>query len=101
MTSLYEDPVVRFGRREAAFALAMWLIAMTVTVATCYRYGYQRSLEDVTYVLWFPDLIFWVLICPWLACIAVSTVFAVCFMHDAPLEVESAGTADAPEAGRA
>jgi len=37
----------------------MWLVAMTYTVGYCGLYGYQRSAEDLRYVLGFPDWVFW------------------------------------------
>ena len=84
-----EDPVVKSGRREAAFALTMWFVAMSVTVATCYRMGYQQDPgEPMTFVLWFPSWIFWGLIVPWIACGVVSTWFAFRFMEDEPIENE-------------
>jgi hypothetical protein len=84
-----EDPVVKTGRREAAFALTMWFVAMSVTVATCYRYGYQQDPgEPMSFVLWFPSWIFWGLIVPWLACSVVSAWFAFFYMQDEPIEDE-------------
>ena len=90
---LAEDPVVRSGRREAVLAIGMWLVAMVYTVGYCYRYGYGRSGEDLTFVLWFPDWIFWGVVVPWLTCVVASTFFAYYVMTDEPLGAE----ADAPD----
>ncbi|MGD9721022.1 MAG: hypothetical protein AB7O59_03090 [Pirellulales bacterium] len=75
-----EDAVVRAARREAALALVMWVVAMTYSVWYCYTRGYGRSPESLTFVLWFPDWVFWGIVVPWLTSAAVSVVFAFGFM---------------------
>ncbi len=82
------DPVVVSGRREAAFAIIQWVLAVTYTVTYCARYGYHRPPESITYVLWFPDWIFYGIVCPWLACIVVSTIYAWRWMGNEPLGPE-------------
>jgi hypothetical protein len=71
-----EDPVVKAARREAAIALGMWLVALVYSVTYCYLNGYGRSVESLTFVLWFPDWVFWGIVVPWGICILLSTVFA-------------------------
>ena len=83
-----EDPVVTHGRREAMLTFAIWLIAMVYTVGYCYLFGYGRTPESLTYVLWFPDWVFWGIVVPWLACVVVTTIFAFLIMVDEPLGPE-------------
>ncbi|MEO8495839.1 MAG: DUF997 family protein, partial [Planctomycetota bacterium] len=90
MQTSNDDPVLRSSRREAFVALAIWLAAMSYTVGTCWWRGYGRDWETVTFVLGFPDWVFWGIICPWLACVALSWWFAYCFMSDESLGEESA-----------
>ena len=85
MASPSEDPVLRSGRREALVVLVIWLTAMAYTVTYCQLYGYGRSVESLTFVLGFPDWIFWGVVVPWLTCLAVSWWFAYVFMTDASL----------------
>jgi len=88
-----EDPVVRAARREAAFTAVLWLAAMGYTISYCYLNGYGRNLDDVKFVLWFPDWVFWGIVVPWLACVVVSTIFAFGFMGKEPLGADR-GEAD-------
>ena len=69
----------------------MWVIAMIYTVGYCYLNGYGRSAESLSFVLWFPDWVFWGIILPWSICILASVAFAFRFMGDEPLgeEVDS------------
>ncbi len=76
MTRPPEDVVVRAARREAALALGIWLVAMCYTISYCYLHGYGRSAESLTFVLWFPDWVFWGIVVPWVICVLVSVVFA-------------------------
>ena len=79
------DPLFRSARREALIALATWGAAVAYTVTYCYRFGYGRNLESLTFVLWFPDWVFWGIVVPWLACIAFSLWFAFGMMRDEDL----------------
>lgn len=83
-----EDPLIRAARREAQIALAVWFIAMVYSVGYCWLYGYQRSIESLTYVLGFPDWIFWGVVVPWGACTAFSAWFCMFYMEDADLGAE-------------
>lgn len=85
MTPPCEDPLLRNARREAFLALGMWLVAMTYTITYCYLHGYGRAPESLTFVLWFPDWVFWGIVVPWGVCVVVSTVFAFFVMGDESL----------------
>lgn len=93
MTPPREDPLLRNARREAFLALGMWLVAMTYTITYCYLHGYGRAPESLTFVLWFPDWVFWGIVAPWGVCVVVSTVFAFFVMGDESLGEDP----DAPE----
>lgn len=88
MPELTPDPVLRSARREALCVLATWLAAMSYTVTYCYLNGYNRRLEDLTFVLGFPDWIFWGVIVPWGVCIVFSVWFGATFMRDEDLGEE-------------
>jgi fatty acid desaturase len=79
------DPLFRSARREALIALATWGAAVIYSVTYCYQFGYGRNLESLTFVLWFPDWVFWGIVVPWLACIAFSVWFAFGMMRDEDL----------------
>jgi hypothetical protein len=86
------DPVVRSGYREAITTLAVWLAATVYSVTYCTLNGYKRPAESLTFVLWFPDWVFWGLILPWLVCTLVSIYIALFVIEDDPL----ASAADLP-----
>ena len=86
------DPVVRSGHREAITALALWLAATIYSVTYCTLHGYKRPVESLSFVLWFPDWIFWGIVVPWLVCTAVSIYIALFLVEDDPLT----STADLP-----
>lgn len=88
MTRPPEDTLVRRARREAATALALWLCAMAYSVSYCYTFGYGRDVESLSFVLWFPDWVFWGIIAPWTLCGLGSIPFAFGFMGDEPLGAE-------------
>ena len=83
-----EDPVLTSTRREALVALAIWAVATTWSVGYCALYGYSRAPESLTFVLWFPDWVFWGIVVPWAVCIVLSTVFAFSVMGDESLGEE-------------
>jgi len=85
-----DDPVLRSSRREAALILAIWLVAMVYTVTYCYVHGYQRSgvelsVEELNFVLGFPDWGFWGIVAPWGVCLVISFWFAFWFIRDEDL----------------
>jgi uncharacterized membrane protein YhdT len=99
-----EDPVVTSSRREAAFALGLWTLALAYTVGYCYLFGYNRSPEDLRFILGIPDWVLWGILAPWLACTLISSLFARYMMQDAHLEEEESSSdlpAGPPAAGEA
>jgi hypothetical protein len=82
MTPPAEDRVVRSGRKEALVVLCVWLAAMLYTIGYCYLNGYHRSIESLTFVLGFPDWVFWGIVVPWVACVAFSIYFGATFITD-------------------
>jgi hypothetical protein len=86
-----EDPLVTSARREAIFALLVWGAAASFSISYCALYGYDRSPESLTFILWFPDWVFWGVIVPWFACLAVSVWFAMFYMRDDALGVAIEG----------
>lgn len=85
MSSPQEDILVRRARFEAALALGIWLVALVYSVGYCYAFGYDRPVESLRFVLWFPDWVFWGIVAPWAVCILFSLVFAFRIMGDEPL----------------
>lgn len=85
MPQCREDPVLRSARREAIAVLLTWVAALTYTVTYCYLHGYGRSLGSLTFVLGFPDWVFWGIVVPWLLCCLLSTWFAFRFIRDEDL----------------
>ncbi|HEY4308659.1 MAG TPA: DUF997 family protein [Pirellulales bacterium] len=79
------DPVFVSARREAIVAALIWAAATAWSVGYCALFGYGRTPESLTFVLWFPDWIFWGIVAPWLACVVVSMWFAFFFMRDEDL----------------
>ncbi len=89
MTPPCEDPLVRAARREASLALGTWFVAMLYSITYCYLNGYGRSVDSLTFVLWFPDWVFWGIVVPWGVCIVFSTIFAFRIMGDESLGEEA------------
>ncbi len=85
MVAPAEDPVVIAARREACLAFLWWFAALLYTVTYCYLHGYGRTPESLTFVLWFPDWVFWGIVVPWTICILGSVVFAFRVMGDESL----------------
>ena len=88
MSQSTDDPVLRSARREALVVLVTWLAAMAYTVTYCYRHGYDRPVESLTFVLGFPDWVFWGIVAPWAVCVAFSIYFGATFMRDEDLGEE-------------
>lgn len=102
MAEFKEDPIVVSSRREAICFAVLWCSTLAYTVGYCYTHGYNRkldsSLDGMTFVLGWPDWVFWGIIFPWSVCTLISIVFATMVMRDAPLG-EEAGAVLADEAG--
>jgi hypothetical protein len=88
MRQFSEDPVLTSSRREAALVLAIWLIACLATIGICYRHGYNRDAATLTYVLGFPDWIFWGIVVPWSICTALCYIVPRFFITDEDLGQE-------------
>jgi hypothetical protein len=88
MSSSTEDPVLRSARREAIVVFCIWLTAMIYTVTYCYLNGYGRTAEGLTFVLGFPDWVFWGIVAPWSVCVVLSWWFGATFMRDEDLGEE-------------
>lgn len=82
------DPVLTSARREALCVLGAWLATLCYVVPYCYLNGYGRPLESLTFVLGFPDWVFWGIVVPWLVCVAFSIWFGATFMCDEDLGEE-------------
>lgn len=80
-----EDPILASSRVEAIAALVVWGVATVYTVTYCYLFGYGRPLESLTFVLGFPDWVFWGVIVPWVVCLFLSAWFAFGFIRDVDL----------------
>jgi hypothetical protein len=80
-----EDPLIASARREALATMTVWLATMIYTVSYCYTQGYHRTLDDLTFVLGFPDWIFWGIVVPWGVCFLLSAWFSFFFIRDEPL----------------
>lgn len=85
MPEVKEHPLLKSTRREAIAAFVIWFCAMVYTVGYCSLYGYHRDPNTLTYVLGFPDWVFWGLVVPWGTCTVIATLFAFCFMKDEDL----------------
>ncbi len=85
MSDFPDNPLVTSARREAIVVAVIWLGTMLYTTFYCYYNGSNRTLEDITFVLGFPDWVFWGVIVPWYSCLAISATFAYGFMRDDPL----------------
>lgn len=89
-----EDPAVCTARREALVVLLIFLGALIYTVTFCYVRGYDRPPETLTFVLGFPDWVFWGIVAPWGVCLLLSYWFGHTFMRDSDL-----GSDSDPDAG--
>lgn len=85
MPSPPTNPVLRSARREAALVLVLWAAVAIYSVGYCYLYGYGRSIHELTFVLGFPDWIFWGVIAPWGVCYVISLIFSFVIIQDDPL----------------
>jgi hypothetical protein len=83
-----DDPVLRSARREAIVVFCTWLAAMAYTVTYSYLNGYGRTPESLTFVLGFPDWVFWGIVAPWSVCILFSFYFGATFTKDDDLGEE-------------
>ena len=85
MTRHAEDPVLTTARREALLTFVIWISACAYSIGVCYRYGYGRDLTTLTYVLGFPDWIFYGVVMPWTVCTLLCFVMSQFIIADADL----------------
>ena len=86
MVKTNELPLLKSARREALVAFSIWLMATIYSVVYCTLFGYGRTAESLTFVLGFPDWVFWGIVLPWGVCTIVSSLFAFWVMKDEDLE---------------
>ncbi|MCA9100791.1 MAG: DUF997 family protein [Planctomycetales bacterium] len=84
-----EDALLRSARREAIVIVVLWAVALVYTVTYCALYGYDRTIDDMTFVFGFPDWVFWGVIFPWTLCTVFTWWFCNFFMGDEPLGDDS------------
>jgi uncharacterized protein DUF997 len=80
-----EDPLLRDARREGALTLVLWAAALAYTLLYCSGNAYARTPESLTFVLGFPDWVFWGVLVPWGASLVLTAAFALLVMKDADL----------------
>jgi hypothetical protein len=97
--SLGEDPLVHSARREACVAFLIFTAALTYSITYCSLFGYNRPLESLTFVLGFPDWVFWGIVVPWAICTALGFWLALVVIRDDPLE-QAAAPAGESEMGK-
>lgn len=85
VTDQQELPLLKSARREAIAAFVIWGAVTCYSLGYCVFYGYGRDPETLTYVLGFPDWVFWGIVAPWGVCTIGATVFALFFMTDEEL----------------
>lgn len=88
MSQPTDDPVLRSAKRESLVVLVTWLSAMAWTVTYSYLHGYGRAPESLTFVLGFPDWVFWGIVAPWVVCVVFSSYFGHTFVRDEDLGEE-------------
>ena len=76
------------SRREAFISFGIWLGACVYSIGVCYRWGYGRDAATLTYVLGFPDWVFWGVVAPWSVCTALCFVMAYFVIQDEDLGEE-------------
>ena len=103
MSQRQEDPLLISARREAVLVFFIWLFACLYSVGVCYRWGYERDVATLTYVLGFPDWIFWGIVTPWTVCTGLSFLLSWFLIADEDLgrEQEEEQISQAPEADHA
>jgi Protein of unknown function (DUF997) len=90
MNRRLEDPVLTSARREALLVFAIWLVACFYSIGVCYKLGYGRDAATLTYILGFPDWIFWGVVAPWTVCTLISFVLSTFVITDEDLGEEQA-----------
>jgi hypothetical protein len=82
------DPVLQSAWREALIVFGIWGAALVWCVTYAALYGYNRTTADLTFVLGFPDWIFWGVVVPWVSCVVVSAIVSQVLMRDEDLGID-------------
>jgi hypothetical protein len=90
MNASREDPVLTSARREAVLVLGIWVVACVYSIGVSYAMGYGRDAATLTYVLGFPDWIFWGVVVPWTACTVLCFLLSYFVIRDEDLGEEQA-----------
>jgi len=101
MNAPHEDPVLTSSRREALITFAIWLTACVYSISVCYRYGYGRDAATLTYVLGFPDWIFYGVVLPWTVCTGLCFIMSYLVIADGELGEEQVEEQLRPSPGEA
>ena len=94
MSNPREDPVLTSARREALIVAALFVAAMSYTVAYCWLYAYGRDPESLRLIWGFPDWVFWGIVVPWGVCTVLSWLFGAMYMRDEKLAEDADESAD-------
>lgn len=94
----------RNGRREALFALSMWIGAGIWCVGYCYLRGYNshdpdgwlvqsglarvRSPDNLETILGVPDWVCYGIVFPWIICTLITIIFGLFIMTDDDIGAE-------------
>lgn len=65
--------------------VVLWAVALAYKLLYCSRFAYRRSPETLTFVLGFPDWVFWGVLVPWGGSVLLTAAFALFFMRDGEL----------------
>ena len=76
------DPLFVHARREALIILCTWATCLVWSVTTCITMGYDRSAEDIGFILGLPDWVFFGVCLPWGVAAVFSIVFVLFVMKD-------------------
>ena len=108
------DPLYRNARREARWALGLWLVCFAYSATYCYLHGYSsyephpgatgvavgsllgtseweaRTVEslETPWGLGIPDWVFHGIVCPWVVASFLTIVFCLFVFRDDPLGAE-------------
>jgi hypothetical protein len=80
-----EDSLLISARREAVLVFTIWLLACVYSIGVCYWLGYNRDVQTLTYVVGFPDWVFWGIVLPWTVCTGLSFVLSYWLIADEDL----------------
>jgi uncharacterized membrane protein YhdT len=95
-----EDPRYRVSNREAVIAAAFFAAYIVVTIGTAWLIGGNQGINEIGFVLGFPDWLFWsTFVLGGLFCV-VPYFLIKHFFTDMPLDADSEWMADPSSAAR-